>query len=250
MWRGDRHGNVRNGRFELHGLDPDAEVPVHFLDPQHKLGATARFSGKSAAGEPITVRLEPCGTATARLVNPDGKPLGGLTQPRLIWMVVTPGPLGGSKARKEGALIADYDPVTEVDPINYPKDPASDSQGRIVVPRPDPGRDLSHHRLLGLQYSGRPSAPQGVHRQARRGPRPGRYPDREAARFVASSRRDSFTYFIFSSFPRSAWECRPGRSASRRFPGRELGPDDAERRRRHSHAERGNEINPFAVFSL
>ena len=45
-----------------------------------------------------------------------------------------------------------------------------------------------------------------------------------------------------SSFPRSAWECLPGRSASRPFPGRNAGQDDAERRRRHSHAERGNEI--------
>src|SRR5271165_4862902 len=41
------------------------------------------------------------------------------------------------------------------------------------------------------------------------------------------------------SFPRSAWECRPGRSAA---PSAE--PDDAERRRRHSHAERGNESLP------
>jgi hypothetical protein len=38
------------------------------------------------------------------------------------------------------------------------------------------------------------------------------------------------------SFPRSAWECRPGRSAS-------LSPGAAERRRPHSHAERGNEVN-------
>src|ERR1700722_17211996 len=45
----------------------------------------------------------------------------------------------------------------------------------------------------------------------------------------------------------SAWECLPGRSAAafgqgegkRRHSGQE---DDAERRRRHSHAERGNEL--------
>jgi hypothetical protein len=36
-----------------------------------------------------------------------------------------------------------------------------------------------------------------------------------------------------SSFPRSPWECRPGRSAA--------SPDDAERRRRHPHGDRGNE---------
>ena len=38
---------MRDGRFEVHGLDPDAEVPVHFLDPKGKLGATVRLSGKS-----------------------------------------------------------------------------------------------------------------------------------------------------------------------------------------------------------
>ena len=76
-WSGDQHGTARNGRFELHGLDPDSEVPVSFLEPKRKLGATVRFSGKPAGGEPIVVKLEPCATATARLVGPDGKPLAG-----------------------------------------------------------------------------------------------------------------------------------------------------------------------------
>ena len=68
------HGKVRDGRFEIHGLDPDAEVPVYFLDPKRKLGGVVNLSGKSAAGGPVTVRLEPCGAARARLVDPDGKP--------------------------------------------------------------------------------------------------------------------------------------------------------------------------------
>ncbi len=138
-WRGELHGNTRNGRFELHGLDPDAEVPVHFLDPQHKLGATARFSGKSAIGGPITVRLEPCGTVTARLVGPDGKPLGGLAQPQLIGMVVTPGSFVGAQAQKEGALLADYGLLVKIDPLNYPTGPTSDPQGRVVFPALIPG---------------------------------------------------------------------------------------------------------------
>ena len=54
---------------------PTVEVPVFFLEPERKLGATVRFSGRSASGGPVTVRLEPCGTARARLVDPDGKPL-------------------------------------------------------------------------------------------------------------------------------------------------------------------------------
>ena len=84
------HGSVKSGRFEVHGLDPDAEVPVYFLDPHHKLGATADFSGKSAAGGPVTVRLQPCGTAKARLVDASGKPIAGYRGSQLISMVVTP----------------------------------------------------------------------------------------------------------------------------------------------------------------
>jgi replicative DNA helicase len=46
------------------------------------------------------------------------------------------------------------------------------------------------------------------------------------------------------SFPRSAWECPPGRSAASPRP---RGTADAERRRRHSHAERGNEVVSLAT---
>ena len=30
---------ARDGRFEMPGIDPDAETPVSFLDPERKLGA-------------------------------------------------------------------------------------------------------------------------------------------------------------------------------------------------------------------
>src|SRR5207247_2072202 len=69
---GGGRGQVRDGRFTLHGLDADVEVPAFFLEPERKLGATVRFSGRSGSGEPVTVRLESCGTARARLVDPEG----------------------------------------------------------------------------------------------------------------------------------------------------------------------------------
>ena len=74
-WSGRYHGKVPNGRFEVGGLDPDAEVPVYFLEPERKLGAVVNLSARSAAGGPVTVRLEPCGAARAWLVDPDGKPV-------------------------------------------------------------------------------------------------------------------------------------------------------------------------------
>ena len=58
------------------------------------LGATISPSPTSRMVRgPITVRLEPCGAATARLVDPDGKPVAGrIYATSRITMVVTPGP--------------------------------------------------------------------------------------------------------------------------------------------------------------
>ena len=51
-------------------------------------------------------------------------------------------------------------------------------------------------------------------------------------------------------FPGSAWECRSGRPEFRQILGRDQVTHDTERRRRHSHAEHGNEIKSFYVFGL
>jgi hypothetical protein len=126
LWSPEEHGTSRDGRFELHGLDPDTEVPVYFLDPNDKRGATVRLSGKSAAKGPVAVRLEPCGAAKGRLVGPDGAPLAGFAQPWLISMVVTPDAPDGT--------MTDADFLTRIDPIHYLRSPMADTQGRIVFP--------------------------------------------------------------------------------------------------------------------
>jgi hypothetical protein len=132
-WSADQHPVTRDGRFELRGLDPDADVPVSFLKPKSKLGATVRFSGESADGKAI-VKLESCGAATVRLVGLDGKPLGRSTPRFLISMVVTPGEFLARNAQKNGKSLADQATLTAVDPISYPKECASNAQGRIVFP--------------------------------------------------------------------------------------------------------------------
>ncbi len=141
-WRlywGEYHGDVRDGRCELHGLAPDVEVPVYFFEPKSKLGATARFSVKAAAGSPIAVRLEPCGTAIGRLVDPTGKPLVGRRDPYLISMVVTPGPDRFNRAAADqGRLSADADYLSRIDPADY-ADLVSDGKGRITFPALIPG---------------------------------------------------------------------------------------------------------------
>ncbi len=164
-WGGQFHGNVHDGRLELHGLDPYAEVPVYFLDPKHKLGATVNLSGKSIAvmtiatntgrvavgatvrfsGEsrtrgPITVRLQPCGAARARVVDPTGKPRAAYRDPFMFSMVVTPSSdrLSSTPADKT-ALSGDGDYLFRIDPINYPAGCLADTEGRLEFPALIPG---------------------------------------------------------------------------------------------------------------
>ena len=186
-WHASYQGAVRNGHFELHGLDPNVEVPVFFLEPKNKLGAMVSLTGKSAAGGPITVRLEPCGMAKAWLVDQaEGKPVEGSIAPSsMIVMVVTPG-LAAAQTQcalspKANCLLAHQGPLADIDPTNYGKAPLSDTQGRIRVPPcTDPRCDLSHHRSHDLPGCGRSAGPgQGIYGQARREGRPGRYSDRE-----------------------------------------------------------------------
>ncbi len=139
-WAGRYQGHVRDGRFELHGLGPNAEVPVYFLEPKGKLGGAVNLSAKSAASEPITVRLGPCGAARGRVVDPAGKPVAGPLRDLAVTMVVTPGPPRSAFANdRAGLLFADEGNVTAIDPIHYEKDPAPDADGRIVLPVLIPG---------------------------------------------------------------------------------------------------------------
>ena len=66
-----RHGRLASSRFT--GSIPHPKYPC--CSWTQRDGATVRVSGKRATGEALVVKLEPCGTATARLVGPDGKPL-------------------------------------------------------------------------------------------------------------------------------------------------------------------------------
>jgi len=140
-WLGDAHGRVHDGRFALHGLALDAEVPVYFLDPKGKRGATLNVSGKSSEGGSVTVRLEPCGAAKARLVDSTRKPLGQFQAPPslAIMMDVTPGPTLLAPQQKTERLDADEDGLNRIDPINYPKPVVSDAQGWITLPVLIPG---------------------------------------------------------------------------------------------------------------
>ncbi len=156
-WRGDVHGEARDGRFELHGLDPDTETPIYFLEPNRKLGATVSFSAKVALTGPVTVRLEPCGTAHARLVDPGGNARAGFSKSWLISMVVTPGPSASIAVRNAGLLLADEARLPAVDPINYGHDPVADADGRITFPALIPG---AMYRIIDRTTFRDPAGPQ------------------------------------------------------------------------------------------
>ncbi len=155
-WRGEDHAVVRNGRFELHGLDQDAEVPVYFLDAQRRLGATVFFSGRMASSGNVNVRLEPCGSARLRLVDPGGKPLARFAPTRLVLMVVTPGALGVGRVQKEYPLIADQATMDRIDAINFAKPLTTDAEGWITLPALIPG---ATYRIADPTTSGTAEGP-------------------------------------------------------------------------------------------
>ncbi len=137
FWRGDLAPHARDGRFELHGLDPNRPVRVAFFDPDHQWGTSVELSGQQA-GEDVTVRLRPCGRATARLVGTDGKPLAGLFPQFEI--LGSPGPRLDTRDKREQAeLAADTLYVPSVDPLYHRSRPRTGADGRITLPDLIPG---------------------------------------------------------------------------------------------------------------
>ena len=98
-----------------------------------------------AAQGPMTVRLEPCGLAMARLVGPDGKPVTGQPRGVIVTIVVTPGPPFRPAGEGRG-LAADEDVLGRIDPVNHGNGWVADRSGADHLAGPDPWRDLSHHR--------------------------------------------------------------------------------------------------------
>ncbi|HMC66202.1 MAG TPA: sigma-70 family RNA polymerase sigma factor [Gemmataceae bacterium] len=138
---------VRDGRFELHGCDPEKTYPVYFLDPHNKLGATVQISGKQA-GETVEVKLAPCGKAVARFVDTQDKPVANFNP--LMEIVITPGPHSRDRdAYEKGLLLADSQYLANVDRVNYWAGPKADREGRITFAALIPGmtyRIVSHEK--------------------------------------------------------------------------------------------------------
>jgi len=130
--------DVHGGLFTLRGCEPGKTYPAYFLDPENRWGATVTVSGKQAR-TPRTVRLAPCGQATVRFLDHDGKPLRGFAVPRyLLMMVITAGPTY-EEAYRKGVLACDEQYACNIDRLNHRKDQKTDDQGRFTFPALIPG---------------------------------------------------------------------------------------------------------------
>jgi beta-lactamase regulating signal transducer with metallopeptidase domain len=140
---GQRVLPVRDGRFELGGCDPDSSAPVLFLDAVRQLGAAIELSGRQA-GEDVEITLQPCGSATVRFVDEQGKPLRAGLRPAHLEVVLTPGASFADLTPRavnednQSPLMADAIMATNLDLDRYPK-LRTDDEGRITFPTLIPG---------------------------------------------------------------------------------------------------------------
>ena len=133
-WRGHMPPTL-GGQFHLKGVEEGEQYPVHFLDPERKLGTTITINSSQ---ENPTAILKPCGKATARFVDAAGEPHEGVNLGLI--MVITPGPHESDiEAVKRGELTADTDFVANIDRINHWNGPKTDENGEVTYPALIPG---------------------------------------------------------------------------------------------------------------
>jgi hypothetical protein len=123
---------IRDGVFDLPGCVPGRTYPVLLLNAAHRLGAVAEVHVPAAGEVPPTVRLAPCGTATVRLMDADGRPLAGYRPLVRFWLGYDR-PAGDMEATGDRHRT---DPVytSWIDAINYLPGPTTDAEGLVVLP--------------------------------------------------------------------------------------------------------------------
>ena len=156
-WNGRHHGKVHDGRFEVHGLDPDAEVPVYFLDPKQQAGRRrqplGQVGGRRAGHRPARALRRRQGEGR-RSRRQAGRRDVYLVTDRHAWSSPPVRPAVPRKARRP-PLRRGGD-LTSVDPVNYEKELVCDAEGRHHASRLDPG---ATYRFIDYT-AGREAVPQ------------------------------------------------------------------------------------------
>lgn len=134
---------VRDGSFELPGCDPNEPRRVFFLDREHQWGATIMLDPKNAQQEQPAIQLQPCASATVRLLNAAGQPRVN----ELVW--------GGKRAPLAEMLLAAievqedrhgmprrphlcWSMISDLDEQRYAR-LTTDAEGRVTFPTLIPG---------------------------------------------------------------------------------------------------------------
>jgi RNA polymerase sigma factor (sigma-70 family) len=155
--------HVRDGQFEVRGCDPEKTYQLLFLDYPHaprplmmaeslqtfgqlwmaelvngkdSRGASVTVLAKKAAGEPLVVRVAPCGSAKLRFVDAAGTPKAGFIP--WLQLVVTPGPQLW-KAIEDKSLAAEVVSLAGPYGDQPPGQPKTDAQGYVTYTGLIPG---------------------------------------------------------------------------------------------------------------
>jgi hypothetical protein len=149
---------VKDGRFEIPGCDPDKPSRFYFLDLEDRLGTTVELSGKSAAAGPVTVQLRPTATIRYLLKDKDGKLLADSEPqwPYYLNVVITPGPLfvGDDIKKPVDETVGDYAPQVGLLPMTIEsRRHRSGPDGRVTMFNLIPG---APYRFRGRYFSPEP----------------------------------------------------------------------------------------------
>jgi len=133
---------LRDGKFTLPVNDLDVTYRLLIQDVENGLGAVVDLKGQQAKGDPVTIKLAKCSSATARFVDEKGKMLANYRP--LVWAMLPPvhapsltdlgnvGPQGPDSGFSEVWL-------GRADPKHYGDGPRTDAEGRITLPNLVPG---------------------------------------------------------------------------------------------------------------
>jgi RNA polymerase sigma factor (sigma-70 family) len=142
---------VKDGRFEIPGCDPETPSTFYFLDVKDRLGASVELSGQSAANGPVTVRLRPAASASIRLKGLGRKaPDYADAWPQLsgLRLIITPGPDWEEMRKNIDVVPGDWAYHINLDDVrDDPPRPGPD--GRVTLRNLIPG---ATYRFRGREF--------------------------------------------------------------------------------------------------